>query len=155
MSAPAMPLPLRLRRSISAPTTEPAVDPLRPDPEAGRELPGLRQLRKQQAEWVGHFSPLNWDDDWASNGRCRGLDPEVMFADAAQQKEATTICRTCPVVARCLGESLDARQAFGVWGGMTERQRRQLLRHHSDVASWTDIFRAASARLEASDRDAS
>jgi WhiB family transcriptional regulator, redox-sensing transcriptional regulator len=153
MSAPTLPLPLR--RSVSALATEPAVDPLRPDPGVGRELPGLRQLRRQQAEWVGHLSPLNWGDDWASHSRCRGVDPEVMFADAAQQREAITICRTCPVVARCLGESLDARQAFGVWGGMTERQRRQLLRHHSDVASWTDVFRAASARLETQDRDAS
>jgi WhiB family transcriptional regulator, redox-sensing transcriptional regulator len=153
MSAPAMSLPVR--RPVTAPLAQPAVDPLRPPPEAGRELPGLRQLRKQQAEWLGHLSPLNWNDDWAAHGRCRGLDPEMMFADAAQQKEAVSICRTCPVVARCLGESLDARQAFGVWGGMTERQRRQLLRHHSDVTSWTEIFRAASARLEASQRDAS
>jgi WhiB family redox-sensing transcriptional regulator len=145
---------MSVRRTVAEPT-EPQVDPLRPRTDSEREPPGLRQLRRQQAEWIGHVSPLNWDDDWGVHGRCRGVDPEVMFADAAQQKESVAICRTCPVVARCLGESLDARQAFGVWGGMTERQRRQLLRHHGDVTSWTAIFRAASARLEASHRDAS
>lgn len=152
MSTTALPLS---RRTTTAQASTPRVDPLASTPDSGRELPGLRQLRRQQAEWLGHLSPLNWIDDWGTHGRCRGVDPEVMFADAAQQKEAVSICRTCPVVARCLGESLDARQAFGVWGGMTERQRRQLLRHHYDVTSWTEIFRAASARLEAQARDAS
>jgi len=43
----------------------------------------------------------------------------------------------------CLADSLDNRIEFGVWGGMTERERRALLRKRSDVVSWRRVLEAA------------
>ena len=46
----------------------------------------------------------------------------------------------CPVRFECLAEALDNRIEWGVWGGMTERERRLLLRQRSDVTSWRSIL---------------
>ena len=56
------------------------------------------------------------------------------------------ICRPCPVVAECLADALDNEIEFGVWGGMTERQRRALLKRHPDVGSWSDFLAAQRDR---------
>ncbi len=45
----------------------------------------------------------------------------------------------------CLAHALDTRTEFGVWGGMTERERRQLLRDHPEVTSWRGVLGAAKA----------
>ena len=46
----------------------------------------------------------------------------------------------CPVRFDCLAEALDNRIEWGVWGGMTERERRQLLRQRPDVRSWRSVL---------------
>ena len=56
------------------------------------------------------------------------------------------ICRRCPVVVECLADALDNEIEFGVWGGMTERQRRALLKRHPDVDSWSDFLAARRDR---------
>jgi WhiB family redox-sensing transcriptional regulator len=50
------------------------------------------------------------------------------------------ICRNCPVMLECGAEALDNRVEFGVWGGMTERQRRALLEKHPEVVSWSNFL---------------
>ena len=57
------------------------------------------------------------------------------------------VCMGCPVRFECLAEALDNRIEWGVWGGMTERERRLLLRQRSDVSSWS--VSPASARQAA------
>jgi WhiB family redox-sensing transcriptional regulator len=78
-------------------------------------------------------------DDWKLFARCRGTQDE-MFPEGSAQKKARTICYTCPVRSECLAEALDNRIEWGVWGGMTERERRQLLRQHNHVTSWTEVL---------------
>ncbi|GAB1815238.1 WhiB family transcriptional regulator [Mycobacterium sp. MUNTM1] len=88
------------------------------------------------------------DRAWVSKALCRGTDPDALFVRGAKQREATVICRRCPVMRECGAEALDNRVEFGVWGGMTERQRRALLKQNPQVASWTEFFdkrNAASA----------
>ena len=53
------------------------------------------------------------------------------------------VCVACPVRTECLAEALDGRIEFGVWGGMTERERRALLRRRPDVTSWLELLEAA------------
>ena len=50
----------------------------------------------------------------------------------------------------CLADALDNNVEFGVWGGMTERERRALLRRRPDVASWQTLLSAAMAEFESS-----
>src|SRR5690349_12474619 len=81
-------------------------------------------------------------DAWVSRARCRTTDPDELFVSGAAQRQAAVICRHCPVMAECAAEALDKRIEFGVWGGMTERQRRLMLKRHPDVESWADFFAA-------------
>ncbi|HZA11524.1 WhiB family transcriptional regulator [Mycobacterium sp.] len=79
---------------------------------------------------------------WVSKARCRASDPDELFVRGAAQRKAAVICRHCPVILECGADALDNRVEFGVWGGMTERQRRALLKQHPEVVSWADFFAA-------------
>jgi WhiB family redox-sensing transcriptional regulator len=79
---------------------------------------------------------------WVSKARCRSTDPDELFVRGKAQRKATAICRQCPVVVECLAEALDDRVEFGVWGGMTERQRRAVLKEHPEVVSWSEFLAA-------------
>ncbi|MFL6085123.1 MAG: WhiB family transcriptional regulator [Mycobacterium sp.] len=77
---------------------------------------------------------------WVSQARCRQADPDELFVRGAAQRKAAVICRHCPVILECGADALDNRVEFGVWGGMTERQRRALLKQHPEVNSWAEFF---------------
>jgi WhiB family redox-sensing transcriptional regulator len=79
---------------------------------------------------------------WSSKAACLSVDPEALFVDGAAQRKAADICRHCPVIAECLADALDNRIEYGVWGGMTVRQRRVLLKQHPEVGSWSEFFAA-------------
>src|SRR5262245_34850190 len=83
---------------------------------------------------------------WVSKARCRASDPDELFVRGAAQHKAAVICRHCPVILECGADALDNRVEFGVWGGMTERQRRALLKQHPEVVSWADHFAAQRKR---------
>jgi WhiB family transcriptional regulator, redox-sensing transcriptional regulator len=77
---------------------------------------------------------------WVAKALCRAADPDELFVRGAAQRKAAVICRHCPVMLECGADALDNRVEFGVWGGMTERQRRALLKQHPEVASWAEFF---------------
>jgi len=81
--------------------------------------------------------------DWPSMAACRNGDPDALFVQGAEQNVAKRICRSCPVRYECLADALDNRIEFGVWGGMTERERRALLRSRPHVRSWAELLFAA------------
>lgn len=86
---------------------------------------------------------------WVAQAVCRAADPDQLFVRGAAQRKAAVICRHCPVVRDCLADALDNRVEFGVWGGMTERQRRALLKQHPEVLSWRDHFAAQRKQRDA------
>lgn len=87
------------------------------------------------------MSPAERRLAWVSKALCRSAaDPDELFVSGAAQNRAARICRDCAVVAECLADALDNRIEFGVWGGMTERQRRKLIRQHPEVKSWSEHF---------------
>ena len=92
--------------------------------------------------------------DWTARSVCRAGDPDDLFVTGAAQNRAKTVCRACPVRTECLSDALDNRVEFGVWGGMTERERRALLRRRPDVASWRELLMQARAEHEGADRRA-
>ncbi len=79
-------------------------------------------------------------EDWAPSAACRKTEPDSLFVQGAAQQQAKQICLRCPVVRECLADALDHRTEFGVWGGMTERERRAMLRRHPNVTSWRALF---------------
>ena len=82
--------------------------------------------------------PGRWN--WRAAARCRTTDAEDLFVTGARQREARSFCRACPVRTECLAHALDERVEFGVWGGMTERERRALLRARPNVTSWSQLL---------------
>ena len=85
---------------------------------------------------------MNWNHDWASDGRCRRTGPDALFVRGAAQNRAKQLCSGCPVRTECLSEALDNEIEWGVWGGMTERERRALMRRFPEVESWRAILEA-------------
>jgi WhiB family redox-sensing transcriptional regulator len=86
-----------------------------------------------------------WIDDWATAAACRGTNPDQLFVRGAEQNKAKQLCAGCPVRTECLAEALDNQIEWGVWGGMTERERRALLRRRPN-ASWRAVLEAARER---------
>lgn len=65
--------------------------------------------------------------DWMDRGLCAQTDPESFFPEkGGSTREAKTICATCPVMAECLDYALDNDERFGIWGGLSERERRKV-----------------------------
>lgn len=93
---------------------------------------------------------MSWNDEWAASATCQKSRPDELFVRGAEQHKAKVVCSSCPVRAECLAEALDNRIEWGVWGGMTERERRAVLRQRPNVTSWRSLLSAAKdAHLEA------
>jgi len=86
-----------------------------------------------------------WVRDWAMRGSCSQGDPDDLFVQGAEQNRAKAVCMGCPVRTECLADALDNRTEFGVWGGMTERERRALLKKRPNVTSWRRLLETARA----------
>lgn len=91
---------------------------------------------------------MSGTNDWAARGACRAADPDMLFVQGAAQNRAKAVCMSCPVRTECLADALDNRIEFGVWGGMTERERRSLLRRRPNVASWGRLLETARSEHE-------
>lgn len=86
--------------------------------------------------------------EWAVNAACRNTDPDTLFVQGAAQNRVKAICLGCEVRTECLSDALDNRVEFGVWGGMTERERRALLRRRPNVGSWKTLLMSAQNEYE-------
>jgi WhiB family redox-sensing transcriptional regulator len=73
---------------------------------------------------------------WARDAACTKAPPDTLFLRGAAQRSARELCFNCPVRMACLVEALESETEFGVWGGMTERERRALLKRHPRVTDW-------------------
>ena len=77
--------------------------------------------------------------DWRHKAECRNEDPELFFPIGTsgpallQIAEAKAVCHRCPVSAECLRWALDSGQDYGVWGGLTEDERRALKRRNAQA----------------------
>ncbi len=66
---------------------------------------------------------------WQARALCAQTDPEAFFPEkGSSTREAKRICLSCEVRDECLTYALDADERFGIWGGLSERERRRLKR---------------------------
>jgi len=84
-----------------------------------------------------------WNEDWSTKARCIETQPDELFVRGAAQNRVKRLCTGCPVKTECLAEALDDRVEWGVWGGMTERERRALLHRRPNVTSWRRLLKTA------------
>ena len=76
------------------------------------------------------------DDSWQLRALCRGNHSHLFFPpstferkDERERRElrARAICRVCPVMGECLEYAMRIREPYGIWGGYTENERRDLV----------------------------
>jgi WhiB family redox-sensing transcriptional regulator len=81
---------------------------------------------------------------WQMEANCLGVDPDLFFPErGASTKEAKAVCRGCIVREDCLEYALANGEKFGIWGGLSERERRRIRRQRA-------LARAAQAERSAS-----
>ncbi len=69
------------------------------------------------------------DDQWQERALCAQTDPEAFFPEkGGSTREAKRICLGCEVKDACLEYALAHDERFGIWGGLSERERRRLKR---------------------------
>lgn len=67
--------------------------------------------------------------EWQERALCAQTDPEAFFPEkGGSTREAKRICQSCEVRDECLEYALEHDERFGIWGGLSERERRRLKR---------------------------
>ncbi len=76
----------------------------------------------------GQEAESDWQEsDWQERALCAQTDPEAFFPEkGGSTREAKKICTGCEVRAECLEYALAHDERFGIWGGLSERERRKL-----------------------------
>lgn len=78
---------------------------------------------------AGLFELDEEEQEWQERALCAQTDPEAFFPEkGGSTREAKRICAGCEVRAECLEYALEHDERFGIWGGLSERERRKLKR---------------------------
>lgn len=65
--------------------------------------------------------------DWMDNAACKGMDASLFYPGQGESvTEAKQTCMTCPVRSECREHALNNHETYGVWGGLSERQRKNI-----------------------------
>ena len=92
---------------------------------------------------MGIFAKPDLDTSWQGSSNCLGVDPDLFFPErGASTREAKAVCKSCMVRPDCLEFALQNGEKFGIWGGMSERERRRIRRQRA-------LERAAAAAAAA------
>ncbi|WP_109472808.1 WhiB family transcriptional regulator [Ornithinimicrobium cavernae] len=81
------------------------------------------------------IQPLGAEWDWQHEGLCRTRSPELFFhpdgergsVKRAREARAIALCQACPVISECREHALTVPEPYGVWGGLTEEERAEIL----------------------------
>ncbi|MQA16619.1 MAG: WhiB family transcriptional regulator [Pseudonocardiaceae bacterium] len=82
--------------------------------------------------------PVAQEWEWQIDAACQGFNSSVFFhpdgergsARARRARRAKAVCERCPVIEPCRRHALEAREPYGVWGGLTEEERRDVWTAH-------------------------
>ncbi len=75
------------------------------------------------------------DKSWQAYANCLGVDPDLFFPErGASTREAKAVCEGCVVREECLEYALSNGEKFGIWGGMSERERRKIRKVRKESA---------------------
>ena len=80
-------------------------------------VPGVRRVEQDDDQALA----------WQADALCAQTDPEAFFPEkGGSTREAKRVCQSCDVRAECLEYALAHDERFGIWGGLSERERRKL-----------------------------
>ncbi len=97
------------------------------DTEGASDWPPRRHLSLVPNDFDDLFDSV--EEQWQERALCAQTDPEAFFPEkGGSTREAKRICQGCEVKAECLEFALHNDERFGIWGGLSERERRRLKR---------------------------
>jgi WhiB family redox-sensing transcriptional regulator len=99
----------------------------------------MQQTDREQTDRE-HTGPNGSPDGrgWQDEANCLGVDPDLFFPErGASTREAKEVCRGCVVRLDCLEYALVNGEKFGIWGGLSERERRRLRRQRAQAGRRT------------------
>lgn len=106
------------KRTLATPVAQPAISIPKPS--------SLSTSSRQILSFNDLVSPDDPSLDWRDKGVCMQTDPEMFFPEkGGSTREAKQLCLGCEVIDQCLKYALDNNERFGIWGGMSERERRE------------------------------
>ena len=89
----------------------------------------LETPRPDAESWLIEGDLYPGSPEWQERALCAQTDPEAFFPEkGGSTREAKKICLSCDVRDRCLEYALAHDERFGIWGGLSERERRKLKR---------------------------
>jgi len=92
---------------------------------AGRPQLKLVSSQPEKPDVAPAITPA--DEAWQDRALCAQTDPEAFFPEkGGSTREAKRICQGCEVRSECLEYALQHDERFGIWGGLSERERRKL-----------------------------
>lgn len=84
-------------------------------------------MRPEDGLWLALGLTDFEDTAWQWDALCAQTDPDSFFPEkGGSTREAKRICEDCPVRAECLEYALERDERFGIWGGLSDRERRAL-----------------------------
>jgi WhiB family redox-sensing transcriptional regulator len=119
-----------------------------PAPDHGDD--NIIDIRSLLAGLAGEHTDRDASDlDWQDDALCAQSDPDAFFPEkGGSTREAKAICARCPAKDDCLQFALDNDERFGVWGGLSERERRRLQRGLDVDDVDEDMARLAEALVD-------
>src|SRR5687768_15829516 len=101
-------------------------------PELQGEAEAARQAHAKDTQKPAAFDDEEDELAWQAYSNCLGVDPDMFFPErGASSREAKEVCRGCVVRDECLEYALTSSEKFGIWGGMSERERRRIRRQRA------------------------
>jgi WhiB family transcriptional regulator, redox-sensing transcriptional regulator len=101
-------------------------------PHTNTGPPATGTIRRSHLSLVSDgfdLAPVTHDEQWQERALCAQTDPEAFFPEkGGSTREAKRICMGCEVRDACLEYALAHDERFGIWGGLSERERRRLKR---------------------------
>ena len=77
---------------------------------------------------------------WTEDANCKGADADIFFPErGASTRKAKAICRACSVQSECLEFAIENSEKFGIWGGLSERERRRIKRQRIEDSEVRDV----------------
>jgi WhiB family redox-sensing transcriptional regulator len=94
----------------------------------GRQDEEVSEMRRRAVTEL--FAGLMSEDlEWQERALCAQTDPEAFFPEkGGSTREAKRVCSSCEVRSECLEYALEHDERFGIWGGLSERERRRMRR---------------------------
>lgn len=97
-----------------------------------RRLPTSKPSKRRMSDSLGGGADSEEKPTWQEYANCLAVDPDLFFPErGASTREAKEVCRGCVVREECLEFALSNGEKFGIWGGMSERERRRLRRQRA------------------------